>query len=85
MKTFYLDLNKAMKEDYLVERNEIFAKYSDESKNGYVMLKNTPLHRNIEGHIILEADIPELIPQKLRFLHGNLVAKGALVLYRWKK
>lgn len=85
MTTFYLDLNKAMKEDYLVERNEIFAKYSDESKNGYAMLKNTPLHRNIEGHIILEQDIPELIPQKLRFLHGNLVAKGVLISYRWRK
>lgn len=85
MTTFYLDLNKAMKEDYLVERNEIFTKYSDESKKGYAMLKNTPLHRNIDGHIVLESDIPELLPKNQKFFHNNLVAKGVAIMYKWRR
>lgn len=85
MKTFYLDFKKAMNEGYLVERSEIFAKYSDETKKGYTMVRGTPLFRNIDGHIVLESEIPELLPPKLRFLHGNLVARGTTIFYRWKK
>lgn len=85
MTTFYLDLHKAMKEDYLVERNEIFAKYSDESKNGYAMVRGTPLFRNIEGHIILEQDIVYLLPKNQRFFYQNLIARGVTVFYKWKR
>lgn len=84
MKTFTLDLEKALKEGYVIDRAAFFEKYSKE-KNGYIMLKGTPLVRNIEGHIVLEADIPELIPQKLRFFHNNLVTRGTTIFYRWKK
>lgn len=85
MKTFYLDLNRAMNEGYLVDRNEIFAKYSDETKRGYVMVRGTPLFRNIDGHIVIEQDIPELLPKNQRYFYQNLVARGVCVMFKWKK
>lgn len=84
MKIFYLDFKKAIGEGYLVERSEIFAKYSDESKKGYTMVRGTPLFRNIDGHIVLESDIPELLPKNQKFFHNNLVARGVSVLYKWR-
>lgn len=83
MKTFYLDFKKAIGEGYLVERSEIFAKYSDENKKGYTMVRGTPLFRNIDGHIVLESDIPELLPKNQKFFHNNLVARGTTIMYKW--
>lgn len=85
MKTFTLDLEKALKEGYVIDREAFFEKYSNKEKKGYEMLKGTPLVRSIEGHIIYESEIPELLPPKLRFLHGNLIAKGVAVMYKWKR
>ena len=81
---FYLDFKKALREDYLVKRDEIFAKYADEKKKGYTMLKGTPLFRNIEGHIVLEQDIPELLSGNQKQLHQKMVEKGTTIMYRWK-
>lgn len=84
MKTFYLDFKKAMRKNFVIDRATFFAKYSDENKKGYVMMKGTPLVRNIDGFLIYESDIPDLLKnQRLRFLHGNLVARGVSILYKW--
>lgn len=84
MKTFTLDLEKALKEGYVVDRAAFFEKYSNKEKKGYEMLKGTPLVRNINGHIVLEADIPELLPKNQKFFHNNLVARGVSILYKWR-
>lgn len=82
---FYLDLNKARKGGYLVDRKEYFDKYAVPG-NKYEMLKGCPLVRSIEGTLIYDSDIESLfanIMDKARY--QRYAAFGKTIILKWKR
>lgn len=82
---FYLDLNKARKENYIVDRKEYFDKYAAPNSK-YEMLKGSPLVISIEGTLTYVNDIESLITGIMdRARYQRLVARGKNVTLRWNR
>lgn len=84
---FYLNLTKAYLEGYVVNRKKYFEEYSIPEENGYKMLKGCPLLRSIEGTLIYDNDIPELIIGGVMEKHRYqmYISLGKNIILKWKR
>lgn len=84
---FYLNLTKAYLEGYVVDRKKYFEEYSIPEDNGYRMLKGCPLLRSIEGTLVYDSDIPELIVggimEKARYQRAISFKRN--IILKWRR
>lgn len=83
---FYLDLHKAYKENYVVDRNEWLSKYDIPGKP-YKMMKGTEPLLCIDGTCIYLSEVTDLIVggimEKARY--HRFVAGKKPVFFKWKR
>lgn len=84
---FYLNLTKAYREGYVVDRKKYFEEYSIPEATGYKMLKGSPLLRSIEGTLVYDSDIPELlvggVMEKARYQRSIAFKKN--IILKWRR